>query len=124
MFSDSIPIQSRDKIGDWVLRIGIGLVFALFGREKFTDPMWVRFFDQVGFGQWFRYFTGVVEIAGAALVLFPKTTKIGALILAITMAVASLIHIIVLRHPANVIITGLLCLCLVAFSFRMRKAAV
>ena len=123
MFSESVPVQSRDRIGDWVLRIGIGLVFGLFGREKFKDPMWVQFFDQVGVGQWFRYVTGVVEIAGAVLVLFPKTTRIGALILAVTMAVASLIHVIVLRHPANVIITGLLCLGLVAFSSRMRKGA-
>jgi putative oxidoreductase len=122
MFNESTPVPSRDKIGDWVLRVGIGLVFALFGREKFTDPMWVSFFDQVGVGQWFRDFTGVVEMAGAALVLFPKTTRIGALILAITMVVASLIHVIVLRHPANVIITGLLCVGLFAFSLRMRRA--
>ena len=123
MFDDSAPAHSRDNIGDWVLRIGIGLVFILFGEEKFTDPMWVRFFDQVGAGQWFRYFTGIVEIAGAASVLFPKTTRIGALILAATMAVASLIHIFVLHHPENVIITGLLCFGLVAFSMRMRAPA-
>jgi hypothetical protein len=23
----------------------------------------VKFFDQIGIGQWFRYFTGIVEIA-------------------------------------------------------------
>ena len=58
-----------------MLRAGIALAFALFGLEKFpsgADAHWVRFFDQVGVGQWFRYFTGI---------------------LATTMAVASAIHI-------------------------------
>jgi fucose permease len=39
-------------------------------------------FDAVGLGQWFRYFTGTLEIVGAVLLLMPKTTGFGALLLA------------------------------------------
>jgi hypothetical protein len=86
-----------------VLRAGIALAFALFGLEKFpsgADAHWVRFFDQVGVGQWFRYFTGI---------------------LATTMAVASAIHISVIRQPANEIITGGRCLGLAAFWWSRRS---
>jgi uncharacterized membrane protein YphA (DoxX/SURF4 family) len=39
-------------------------------------------FDAVGLGQWFRYFTGALEITGAILLLTPRTTGFGALLLA------------------------------------------
>jgi len=121
MFDDSNSIRNPDKIGDWVLRVGIGLVFVLFGFEKFTDASWVVFFNQVGFGQGFRYLTGIVEIAGGALLLIPPATRAGAAILAATMAVASLIHVFVLHQPQNVVITGVLCVGLIAFWRRMHK---
>jgi putative oxidoreductase len=125
MFEEPTFGQERDKISDWVLRAGIALVFVIFGLVKFPsgpDTQWVRFFDQVGVGQWFLYFTGIVEVAGGALVLFPATTRIGSAILAGTMAVASMIHIFVIHQPANAIITGALCLGLVGFWRRMRRS--
>ena len=33
---------------------------------------WVGLFRQIGLGQWFRYFTGAVEILGGVLVLVPR----------------------------------------------------
>jgi hypothetical protein len=69
----------------------------------------VEVFEQVGFGQWFRYFTGSVEVAGALLLLWPVTTGLGAVMLlavSIGAAVAQLlvlhedvIHAIVLAVP-------------------------
>jgi putative oxidoreductase len=123
MFEQSTSGQARDKITDWVLRAGVALAFVLFGLEKFPsgpDSQWVRFFDQVGIGQWFRDFTGIIEVASGALVLLPATTRIGVAILAVTMAVASMIHIFVIHQPANAIITGALCLALIGFWRRMR----
>ena len=124
MFEETAASQSRDKIGDWVLRGGIAMAFILFGLEKFPsgpDEPWVKFFDQVGIGQWFRYVTGVVEIVGGALIMIPPTVRSGLAILAATMAVASLIHI-QLHHPANIIITGSLCIGLSAFWWARRQA--
>ena len=125
MFDHVASDQTRDKLGDWVLRFGVAAAFILFGFDKFpSEPgaQWVRFFNQVGIGQWFRYFTGIVEIAAGVLVLVPITARFGVAILAVTMAVASLIHIFVIHQPANVIITGGFCLGLTAFWWRMRQS--
>ena len=52
-------------------------------------------FDQIGFGQWFRYFTGVVEVVGALLLLVPATRLLGVFLLACTMCGALLVHLLV-----------------------------
>lgn len=125
MFEDVSSGQSRDKIADWVLRFGIALAFILFGFDKFPsgqDTQWVRFFDQVGIGQWFRYVTGFVEICGGAMVVFPATSRTGTALLALTMAVASMIHILVIHQSSNAIITGALCVGLIAFWLRCGRA--
>lgn len=112
MFEEVTSDKAPDKIGDWVLRVGIALAFVLFGLDKFPSDagaQWVRFFDQVGVGQWFRYLTGIVEVIGGALALIPAAARVGLAILATTMAVASAIHIFVIRQPANAIITIGLC---------------
>jgi uncharacterized membrane protein YphA (DoxX/SURF4 family) len=121
MFEDVTSDKAPDKIGDWMLHVGIALAFVLFGLDKFpsgADAQWVKFFNQVGVGQWFRYLTGIVEVTGGALVLIPVTARVGLAILATTMAVASAIHIFVIRQPANAIITGGLCVGLAAFWWR------
>lgn len=123
MFGEPSATLPRDRIGDWVLRGGVAFAFLLIGLDKFPsgeNEQWVRFYDQIGIGQWFRYFTGVIEIAGAALVAIPKTARFGLAILAATMAGASLIHIFVMHHPGNVIITGGPCLGLMAFWWSRR----
>ena len=43
--------------------------------------MMVEEFGVVGLGDWFRIFAAVVEILGAAAVLYPATTAWGALLL-------------------------------------------
>jgi putative oxidoreductase len=49
----------------------------------------VQVFEAIGFGQWFRYVTGVVEVGGALLLLVPATGFFGALLLAVTMVFAA-----------------------------------
>jgi len=123
MFEEAASGQDRDKIGDWVLRGGVAVAFVVIGIEKFPsgpNGHWVKFFDQVGVGQWFRYFTGIVEVVGGTLVLIPVTTRVGLAILAATMAVASIIHVVVIHQPANTIITGGLCLGLAALGWSRR----
>jgi len=125
MFEATTSNQPSDKIADWVLRGGVALAFIFFGFDKFPsrpDGEWVKFFAQVGVGQWFRYFTGIVEIAGAVLVVFPGGTRWGLALLALTMAAASLIHIFVIHQPGNIVITGSLCLGLAFFWWAKRKA--
>lgn len=50
----------------WIASILLALVFLSEGAAKFRESrLWVQMFDQIGPGQWFRYFTGVVEVSGA-----------------------------------------------------------
>jgi len=77
------PTSRSKVIGFWVLKILFGLAFIAAGAAKLYGPqVMVAEFDAVGLGQWFRYFTGVLEIIGAIMLLAPKTTGFGALLLA------------------------------------------
>ena len=77
------PTSRSKVIGFWVLKIVFALAFIGAGGAKiYGPPAMVAEFDAVGLGQWFRYFTAVLEIIGAILLLMPKTTGFGALLLA------------------------------------------
>jgi putative oxidoreductase len=80
----SLASRGRPKaIGFWVLKILFGLAFIAAGCAKiYGPPAMVAEFDAVGLGQWFRYFTGALELIGAILLLTPRTTAFGALLLA------------------------------------------
>jgi hypothetical protein len=85
---------------DWVLRGGVAVFFVLMGVEKFPSgpgAPWVATFQQIGLGQWFRYLTGAIEIAGALLYLVPWSCIAGILLLGCTMLGAMTVHIVV-RH--------------------------
>ena len=86
---------------DWALRAVIFLAFLFFGAGKFksdANAPWVVLYNQVGLGQWFRCFTGIVEILGAFLVLFPQTVMAGLAVLACTMTGALLINVFMLHR--------------------------
>ena len=53
-----------DLIRTWVPRIAMSLFFLSFGSQKFTDPYWVGVFATIGFGDWFRYLTGMMQVGG------------------------------------------------------------
>lgn len=66
----------------WGLRVLVAALFLLAAVMKLSgQPMMVAEFDMVGLGQWFRIFTGLVELAGAVLLLIPAFSVIGAVIL-------------------------------------------
>jgi len=101
------PHPQGRAITDWVLRIGDGVFFFAVGFEKFTAgprSEWVRIFAQIGWGDWFRYFTGVVETLGALLMLLPKTTVAGTALLGAAMLGAILAHCFKLGDPFSSVI--------------------
>ncbi len=121
MFEQS-NAQLRDPITDWVLRAGICLMFFLFGLDKFSNgSQWVAFFAQIGLGDWFRYFTGVVEIAGALLVLIPRAITAGLVLLTCAMAGAAVVHIFVMHHPGNAVFPTVFLAGLVLFWLQRRS---
>jgi putative oxidoreductase len=80
-----IALQSRNTtIGLWFLRILAAAIFLVAGLMKLIgQSMMVQEFDAVGFGQWFRYVTGLLEIVGAVAVLAPSYSAFGAALLLI-----------------------------------------
>ena len=69
-------------------RVGLALLFVGIGYTKFnSDPRseWVAIFDRIGFGQWFRFLAGAMQVAGGLLFLFRRTMTVGAALLASTM---------------------------------------
>ena len=108
------PIPSRiGMLTTWLPRIAIALVFVGVGLSKFTDPMWVRLFGRIGFGQWFRSFTGIMQIFGGILVLIPRLSLVGIAMLACTMA-GAVITWIAFGLPLNAPIPGALLIALIA----------
>lgn len=109
-FAVESPPSRIDAIADWLPRMAVAVFFiAIVGSDKLsTDPRgpWVGIFARIGVGQWFRYATGAVQIAGGLLVLIPKTATYGAAILACTMIGAVIVQIVVFHSPWSAMIPG------------------
>ena len=70
------------NVGLWILQIGAAGMFLTVGFLKLSgDPQMVALFQAIGLGQWFRYMTGSLEVLGAVLLLIPRLTGLGALLL-------------------------------------------
>jgi putative oxidoreductase len=99
--------RSPLKIGPWVLRLAVAFIFVSSGLEKFSigpGQEWIRIFAKIGLGDWFRYLTGAMEIAGGLLLVTPFATKAGVALLVTCMAGAIVCHLFVLGDPFSSII--------------------
>ena len=86
-------------IGFWLLKILLAALFFFMGGAKLGGlPAIVDVFERLGFGQWLRYFTAVLELGGAVLLLRPPTTALGALLLIIVSVGAFLAQLLVLHE--------------------------
>jgi uncharacterized membrane protein YphA (DoxX/SURF4 family) len=118
------PFQFRNRppepdLNGWVLRGGVAAFFVIMGAEKFgSGAPWVGIFQEIGFGQWFRYFTGVVEIGGGLLYFLPKTCRLGATLLGCTMVGAMIVHIAVRHSVGASLYPALLLFAIVAIAIR------
>lgn len=81
----------------WAAQIFAAMVFAAAAVGKFAGAeRMVQVFADIGIGQWFRYLTAVLEIAGAALILAPRTAALGGALLACIMVGAVVAHLFVI----------------------------
>jgi uncharacterized membrane protein YphA (DoxX/SURF4 family) len=81
----------------WILQIGAAGMFLMAGFSKLSgDPRMVGLFDSIGFGQWFRYLTGSLEILAVVLLLIPRLSGLGALLLVGVMIGAVMIHLFII----------------------------
>ena len=80
----------------WVLQIAAAGMFLMVGFLKLSgNAQLVGLFEAIGLGQWFRYLTGALEVAGALLLLLPRTSGLGALMLAGVMVGAVVTHVFI-----------------------------
>src|SRR2546427_5747094 len=94
------------NVGLWILQIAAAGMFLMVGFFKLSgDPRMVALFDAIGLGQWFRYVTGSLEVLGALLLLIPRLSGLGALLLMGVMLGAVPTHLFVVGgSPLSAII--------------------
>ena len=87
------PASRLLNIAVWAFQIIAAIVFLITGSEKLVclDNA-VRMFGEIGMGQWFRYLAGLLEVAGAVLMLVPSFATAGAGMLAVVMVGAVIAH--------------------------------
>ncbi|MFC0110828.1 DoxX family protein [Kibdelosporangium aridum] len=82
----------------WLLQIALGAYFLYSAYMLFFETGMVNKFNDIGFGQWLRYVTGVLETAGAIGLLIPGLSGLAALGLALVMVGASATEIFILEN--------------------------
>jgi putative oxidoreductase len=81
----------------WTLSGLVALAFLSAGSAKLAGAaVMVELFDKVGLGQWFRYFTGLLEVAAGIGLLIPRYAFYAAVLLASVMVGAIIAHVTVL----------------------------
>lgn len=121
----SIPGSSPGKpilILIWILSVLEAAVFVSVGVPKLLNvPVMVTEFGKLGLGQWFRYFTGVLEVIGAIGLLIPKYSGYAALLLCAVMVGAIVAMLTVLGGPPTLPVILLIISAFIAY-FRLRMA--
>jgi putative oxidoreductase len=104
-----------DVFTAWLPRLAVVFAFVVIGATKFSNDRgeWYRIFALIGLGQWFRYFTGAVQVSGALMMLTPWTRTAGAFLLACTMIGAIIVDIFVV-HAVGFAFAPLVLLCIIA----------
>jgi uncharacterized membrane protein YphA (DoxX/SURF4 family) len=87
----------------WALSLFLIKVFAQAGWAKFDDASgWARAFNVWGYPVWFRVLVGAIELAAAALLVWPRTAAYGAALIVVVMLGGMGTHLFVERRPARV----------------------
>jgi putative oxidoreductase len=109
------------NVGLWILQIGAAGMFLMVGFLKLSgDPQLVGLFDAIGLGQWFRYLTGSLEVLGALLLLIPRLSGLGALMLFGVMVGAVVTHVFIVGGSPLMAIILLVVMGVVAWGRRDR----
>jgi len=110
----------------WAAQILLAMFFLLAaaGSKLVGDHSSVHEFGLIGAGEWFRYFVGTVELAGAIGLLTPWFAGPAAAGLAADMAGATIVNATVLHNTTygpNVWLTAVLCAVFVLVAYGRRQ---
>jgi putative oxidoreductase len=117
-------LKFKDSAKDWAIRGAFFVAFMYFATAKFksaNDAPFVVLFRQVGFGQWFRYFTGAIEFMGAIALLFSRAVELGLVLLIAVTFGAIVILILVLHRPADAFVPFAFMCAMIAFWMHRRR---
>ncbi|MFF0637739.1 DoxX family protein [Nocardia sp. NPDC004151] len=94
------PTKLRNRVL-WTLQIVLGLFFIIAsGLPKFVGQAdAVRIYNEIGWGDWFRYLTGLVEVSGGLGLMIPRLSGPAAAGLSITMVCAAATQAFLLGAP-------------------------
>ena len=105
----------------WVLQVAAAGMFLMVGFLKLSgNPQLVGLFEAIGLGQWFRYLTGSLEVLGAVLLLIPRLSGLGALMLAVVMTGAVITHLLIVGGSPLMAIILLVVTGVIAWGRRQR----
>jgi uncharacterized membrane protein YphA (DoxX/SURF4 family) len=86
-----------------VLRLFLFFIFLVVGVVKLIGIAQTKqLFTAIGWGQWFRYLTGILDVIGALLLIVPRWTFYGALILICTIGSATMFYLLSLHNNPTV----------------------
>lgn len=97
-----VPWPTVRRLG-WLrlMELGLGAIFIAAGTVKMAGfEMMVELFASLGFGQWLRYVTALLELAGGTLLLTGRLQYLSSLALAVIMVGATDASVVVFdRSP-------------------------
>jgi putative oxidoreductase len=80
------PRGRTSLIALWVVQVLLAGMFLMAGGSKLGGAAaMVTLYDTIGWGQWFRYVTGIIEVSAAIMLLIPSTAVFGSLLIIPTM---------------------------------------
>jgi putative oxidoreductase len=94
-------VSIAKKVLLWLITIFLAYVFLRQGWSKFFDDSgWAAAFRGWRYPDWFRVLIGVVEVAAALLLFWPRAVRIGATMIIVVMLGAMGTHLVT-GHPRH-----------------------
>ncbi len=91
-------VSKPRSVAIWALSILLGIAFAYVATTKLTGTgNTTEYFAAIGWGQWFRYLTGLVDLVGAVLLFVPLWRFYGAIALFCSVGLGAVISLTVLH---------------------------
>jgi putative oxidoreductase len=116
--------RSADTVVVWIVSVLLAAVFATTGISKLigSEPIGLQAAAMRGFPEWIRMVVGIVEVAGAAMLLVPRVAGGAAAMLALLMIPATITQWI--SGEAGVAVPIILLVLLLIVAWRRNPAVV